>query len=261
MSPESLRSIGLTPEQGAVLGADGVRKYELNKLMQNPMEAERAQADLERVRAETARLQRPEKTSDPYSDTVARERAQFDARMEQGRKLGLAGEDLMQYASTGKMQTANEKQTQDQANAALFSRRMEQSNQIISDPAIAQYGMGVKGTMNRANAAIPVIGNAFVDPQYQQLDQAKRDFINAALRRESGANINAGEFDSADKQYFPQVGDSPEVLKQKAQNRATAIQGIYDAAAPQYRRSHQVETGAPVDTPAQTEPRVLRRIR
>jgi hypothetical protein len=60
----------------------------------------------------------------------------------------------------------------------------------------------------------------------QQLDQAKRDFVNAVLRRESGAVIADSEFDNADKQYFPQVGDSKDVIEQKARNRAVAIEGM-----------------------------------
>ena len=58
------------------------------------------------------------------------------------------------------------------------------------------------------------------------LDQAKRDFTNAVLRRESGAAIAQSEFDSADKQYFPQIGDSDKVIAQKARARQIAIQGV-----------------------------------
>ncbi len=139
----------------------------------------------------------------------------------------------------------NEKMTQDQANAALYSDRMNKANGIISDPNIYKYGMGVAGTMNRANAAIPVIGNAFVDKGYQKYDQAKRDFLTATLRRESGATIQPSEFESADKQYFPQVGDSDEVIAQKAENRNTAIAGIRNAASPQFKRDNPLGTASP----------------
>lgn len=60
----------------------------------------------------------------------------------------------------------------------------------------------------------------------QQVEQARRDFINAVLRRESGAAIASSEFANADKQYFPQPGDSPAVITQKQQNRRLAIQGL-----------------------------------
>lgn len=139
----------------------------------------------------------------------------------------------------------NEKMTQDQANAALFSDRMDKSNKIISDPNVYKFGMGVAGTMNRANSAIPVIGNAFVDKEYQKYDQAKRDFLNATLRRESGAAIGKDEFSNADLQYFPQVGDSEEVIAQKEANRRTAIAGIRNAASPQFKRDNPLDTAQP----------------
>lgn len=54
---------------------------------------------------------------------------------------------------------------------------------------------------------------------YQQYDQAKRDFINATLRRESGATISDSEFSNANKQYFVQPWDTKETIKQKKANR------------------------------------------
>jgi hypothetical protein len=237
--PKFLTGLGIKPEMAEALGPAGVRKLLENQALANTPDA---LLDRQYKQAQINHLNTPTKGTDPYADTLAREKAQFDARKAQAETLGLKGEDAQQYAATGKMQTANEKQTQDQANAALFSARMEEANKVLSNPDISKFGMGIPGVMNKANSMIPIIGNAFLDPQYQQLDQAKRDFVNAVLRRESGAAISNGEFGNAEKQYFPQVGDSPEVMAQKAQNRATAIQGIYDAAAPQYRRGHQVDT-------------------
>ena len=66
----------------------------------------------------------------------------------------------------------------------------------------------------------------FANPQEQQIEQAQRDFINAALRRESGAVISDAEFANARQQYFPQPGDSKQVIDQKRRNREMAIQGI-----------------------------------
>ena len=61
---------------------------------------------------------------------------------------------------------------------------------------------------------------------YKRYEQAKRDFINANLRRESGAAIAASEFDSAEKQYFPVPGDSQAVIQQKRRNRETVIKSL-----------------------------------
>ena len=68
----------------------------------------------------------------------------------------------------------------------------------------------------------------------QSYNQAKTNFINAVLRQESGAAISDTERASYDAQYFPQPGDSPEVIAQKAQNRAQVVSSYKDAAGPAY---------------------------
>jgi hypothetical protein len=90
--------------------------------------------------------------------------------------------------------------------------------------------------------------NRFLSSEQQKVEQAKREFINAQLRRESGANISPGEFDSANLQYFPQPGDKPDVLEQKARSRALAIKNMRGAAgsrqtaAPAWQPSPDLQT-------------------
>lgn len=101
------------------------------------------------------------------------------------------------------------------------------------------YGRGVKsheilrqlegeGTslFNNTVGKLPVVGNYAVTQNAQKYDQAKRDFVNAVLRRESGAVISPEEFRNAEQQYFPQPGDGPEVIAQKRANRETTIRGL-----------------------------------
>lgn len=153
-------------------------------------------------------------------------------REAEGIRMGLKGEDLQQYVLNGKVQSSAEKQTEGQANAALYARRMAESDKILNDPRLTEAMMSRK---NIALGAVPSFGNSMVPKEYQLADQAKRDFVNATLRRESGAAISQSEFDNANKQYFPQPGDSPDVIAQKARNRRTSIEGIANAAAPSFR--------------------------
>jgi hypothetical protein len=118
----------------------------------------------------------------------------------------------------------------DQSNAALYADRMRAADAILTATGPVQTDM-----KQRAMAAIPGVGNFLVSSEFQKADQAQRDFINATLRRESGAAISDGEFANARKQYFPQPGDGDEVLAQKAANRALAITGISRAAGPSYK--------------------------
>lgn len=79
----------------------------------------------------------------------------------------------------------------------------------------------------------------------QQAQQAQHNFVNAVLRQESGAAINASEFDNAKKQYFPQPGDKPEVIAQKKRNRELVIQGFARQAGPGGRDVEEVFRNPP----------------
>jgi hypothetical protein len=57
-------------------------------------------------------------------------------------------------------------------------------------------------------------------------EAAKENWIAAALRKESGAAIGKDEYTAADRQYFPQPGDSDKVLKQKATLRSTVFKSM-----------------------------------
>ncbi|ALV06705.1 hypothetical protein [Roseateles depolymerans] len=135
--------------------------------------------------------------------------------------------------------------TEGQAKALLFGSRMQIADDIINE--LASQGVNENSRTKRALESVPVVGGALgtlanfsQTPQQQQVEQAQRDFINAVLRRESGAAIAESEFANAKRQYFPQPGDTPQVLRQKAANRRAAIQGfkaeIGDSLSPDFER-------------------------
>jgi len=73
--------------------------------------------------------------------------------------------------------------------------------------------------------------------QQQQVDQARRNFITAVLRKESGASISPSEFANEEKKYFPQTGDTDTVIKQKQDARELAIKAMGIQAGPQGARN------------------------
>jgi len=98
---------------------------------------------------------------------------------------------------------------------------------------------------------VNVIPGIKPSPKQQQIEQAQRDFVNAVVRQESGAEIPPREFDNAQKQYFPQPGDSQAVIKQKTRNRETAIRGLEIAAGPgMLSRQAAPPAAPPVSPPA-----------
>lgn len=127
--------------------------------------------------------------------------------------------------------SADKSLTDAQAKANLFGSRMAESHRILSDltgqfsPAAVQAKMAA-GETPFLGGAFGAMGNIMLSKEGQMAEQAMRDFINAVLRRESGAVISPPEFANAAKQYFPQPNDTPEVLAQKKRNREIAIAGL-----------------------------------
>ena len=119
------------------------------------------------------------------------------------------------------------KATEGQSKANIYATRMEASNKILDD----LEGEGTELSSLLASG-VPIAGNYLLDEDYRKYSQAQRDFINAALRQESGAVISEQEFANARQQYFPQPGDGPETIAQKRQNRIIAMEAIRDASGP-----------------------------
>ncbi|MCS3741994.1 hypothetical protein [Rhizobium sp. BK661] len=132
------------------------------------------------------------------------------------------------------------KVTIDESKAAGFADRMNEAEAIIQKYGAA--GANVKDQFVSDNDYIPnVAENWLLSNDFQNFGQARRNFINAQLRRESGAVIGPTEFENARKQYFPEPGDNDEVLKQKAQNRKTAIDAMVRDAGPTYGKKKSDE--------------------
>jgi hypothetical protein len=112
--------------------------------------------------------------------------------------------------------------TEAEAKNAGFLVRMRSSQTALNDLESQGTDLGA-ALLNKDPTGL---ANYAQSPEYQLYDQAKRDFVNALLRRESGAVIAPSEFANAEAQYFPRPGDSPEVIAQKRKNRDNAIAGV-----------------------------------
>lgn len=174
-----------------------------------------------------------------HQQGIADQQRDFDNRMKQGQfdqsQQKSQWDREYQQAQMGKLReetnqlrmkpTQQKEIKQNQALAAGFGRRIEQAESAMNslrdagyDPTSITAGIG---------RSLPNIARS---KEAQMQEQAERNFINAVLRRESGAAIAPHEFENAELQYFPKVGDSPEVLAQKSANRAQAM-GMFKAEA------------------------------
>jgi hypothetical protein len=138
--------------------------------------------------------------------------------------------------------------TETQSNATAYGMRMKEANAILED--LSKKGV-LKGAVIEAT---PLIGGTLgqilpsvlggTSAAQQQVNQAKSNFITAVLRKESGAVISDSEFDREDKKYFPQINDSPAVIKQKENARKLAIKAIEVQAGPGAKNIQQLQPSA-----------------
>jgi hypothetical protein len=132
--------------------------------------------------------------------------------------------------------------TDSQSKALLFGTRMQEADKILQKLESEGTSASVPGA--RYGAVSP-----FLSDNQQMLNQAKQDFMTAVLRRESGAAISSGEFATAEKQYFPQIGDSDAVKAQKARNRQLALKGVL-VEVPEKQRGSITPAAPTSGTPA-----------
>lgn len=157
-----------------------------------------------------------------YPDLIKRQQTQADFSQEM-RKLGAqqAFQRQMEAAAAQQKVAATPKITQAQGAAAGFGKRLQQSEQVFDK--LEKQGFDRSSILSGLTSYLP---SFLKSAEQQQQDQAERNFANAQLRKESGAVIGDDEFASAEIQYFPRAGDSPEVIKQKAINRAQLVESL-----------------------------------
>jgi hypothetical protein len=149
-----------------------------------------------------------------------------------------AGGQPVQSASSGKF-------TEDERKSAGFSLRMTEANKILSGPATDDQGKPILGDDGKpltleqlagkpgfAEAAVGLVpfaggamerGAARSAGKYRLLyRQGQENWVTANMRAESGAVIGDVEMERDIRKFFPQYGDPPEVIAQKADARRQA---------------------------------------
>ena len=114
-----------------------------------------------------------------------------------------------------------DKMTESQSNALQYGSRMGYNRGILDkleetgfDPA--SVGTGIQN----------IAPNIMRSPEVQTYRAARDNWVAAVLRKESGAAISKNEYENAYRQYFPQMGDAPEIVKQKRNLRLLAEENM-----------------------------------
>jgi len=162
----------------------------------------------------------------------------------EGARFGLEQQKLAQELNAPKL-------TETQSNATAFGMRAKESNALLNQlekSGTKNTGVvrsAVSGTLGMtpfigekleqgAASAMNVLPTFLGGPNeaQQSTDQARRNFVTAILRKESGAAISPSEFANESLKYFPQPGDSNLVVKQKQDARELAIKALEVQAGP-----------------------------
>jgi len=162
----------------------------------------------------------------------------------EGARFGLEQQKALQELGGGKL-------TETQGNATGFGLRAKEANQIAT--GLEKQGVNIPGKTATVVGGIvgmtPFVGDKYAEasksvfnvlpefagglsPEQQQNAQARRNFISAVLRKESGAAISPQEYATEEKKYFPQMGEDASVIAQKQQARESAIRALELQAGP-----------------------------
>lgn len=94
-------------------------------------------------------------------------------------------------------------------------------------PKLDQYGEALTQITGRIGSATEQAGgNAIKSKEYQLAEQAGLEFLQAILRKDTGAAITKEEQSEYGRVYLPQPFDDPELLEQKKASRARALAAI-----------------------------------
>jgi hypothetical protein len=200
--------------------------------------------DMAKAQREAASYSSENDPANPAAQTLRDEAAKRgiqvpkDMTVAQAKQLGLSErfKEMQRQQHESRLQAVKDgketKPSGDQSKAALFGKRMEQAEGVFDN--LTKMGFDRTSGFMAASAVVPT--NKGKPKELQQQEQAERNFINAVLRRESGASISPTEFESAEKQYFPRWGDDPDTVEQKRQNRLLAIEGMRAESGPAWAK-------------------------
>ena len=113
-------------------------------------------------------------------------------------------------------------------------------------PTLDSFGDALTSFSQTAAGAVPMnLGRLAQTPEFQQAQQAGDEFLQAVLRKDTGAAITPAEMDEYGRTYLPQPGDTPEVLAQKKDARARAVQAMENGMTAQEILATERSSAAP----------------
>lgn len=183
-----------------------------------------ADVERQRVRMSTAgQVLSPEAEAQRIRMTEAQQRPRLLTPEEEAQKIRMATASAETKAPT-----------EVQSKAGMYLSRMESAEKLLENmEKQGANGRGTNATIADAMGSIPLLAgpaNLIRNSNNQQVRQAQLDWAGAKLRFESGATITPAEIEQEAERFFPKAGDSPEVIRQKADARRLSAQAMRQMA-------------------------------
>jgi hypothetical protein len=259
---EALRSAGQQEVQGilqtaqqdpkaALAMASSAKTPQARALAQSLMASVLPKKTDKLVEYDTYKAEGGKKTFSDWSKEITPEQqAKLDIDRQrlglEGAKLNLEQKKVEQELQFGKPLTES------QAKAAVFHSQMTSATNELNN--VYQKGFNPNSPVAQAQTGIAGgMFNALISSAAQEAKQAQNQWTEAYLRFKTGAGTNANEVEANRKTYFPQVGDKPDAIAQKARMREQAEHDIAMAAGPQAMRMNMQPQKAPQQAPQQPQ--------
>jgi hypothetical protein len=184
-----------------------------------------------------------EETAFKRIEPLARMQESFDQNQRAAQERLLARQIAAGDRADKKLE--GKKPTESEQKAYGFAQRMELSDQLITNLENKVLTEGKDATAlyptatSQAASKVPLIGDylrtRITSPVQQQYRQAQENWVRANLRKESGAVIGSDEMADEIRTYFPQPGESAEVIQQKQLARQVTQDAMKTSAGAIYR--------------------------
>lgn len=160
-----------------------------------------------------------------YIDRATRDALIAKATQSEGMEFG-TNPDGSTYFRQGAGVGSGKPLTENQSKDAVFATRAQGAL-----PDIDKYGEALAGAVD--NAASATLGNVGTSKEFQLAQNAGNEFLQAVLRKDTGAAITAQEMEEYGKTYLPSFGDKPETLERKKIARRRALEAMKAGMPPQ----------------------------
>lgn len=128
--------------------------------------------------------------------------------------------------------------TEMQAKAGTFFSQMRSASNDLG--TLAREGFDPTKLSTQAQTGLAGgMTNPLASPSAQRARQAQEQWAESFLRVKTGAAATADEVSRNIRTFFPQVGDSPAVITQKARARQQAEQDVLSMASPSAQQAAQ----------------------